>query len=736
MTKKIGIALICLVLIVASCTTVKQEGLFKAGSYTGSAEGMNGLVFVEVTVDKDSILNIAVTDHNETDGISDNAIKFIPQEIVREQNLDVDTVSGATYSSQAIIDATEKALAKAGATPEKLKAVAKKNVVAESVPSKLMQPGIYYGEAYGKWPKDSNEGGRFLSPKVIKPIKVEVTVDEKSIVNVAVLSCDDTPGFKESAINQVPKAIIDYQSIGVDVVTGSTLTSRGIIAATTKALELAGADLLYFNKKQPKVNASVEYTTDVVVVGAGASGSAAALAAVENGSKVIIIEKTGQVGGMGGLSTGFIGVGSEQAKKAGSTKTVQDVFKEMMDYTSWTANSSLVKAILSKSGSTADWLQDHGYKMTLQKGSYTHDTGKGNAKIQTLYDKYIIPGGGQLLLQTRAEELIMDGNKVVGVKAVKSDGTKVTVRAASVVIATGGFGGNKEMLKKYTHSDNYYLSGNSSNEGDGINMALGAGAGLSPEISPHLSEFAASTTLDFNSYFMKYMNYGGLLQVNMEGKRFMDEGICASQPLAKGASAIRTAGSFFVVFDQATLDTLENKGYPGIVGAEKTAELMKSIGWRSRAIVPFTTIKMEMQQALDAGVAFKADSFEELESKAGFAKGEFTSTMSRYIKAVEQKKDDEFYKDSFWLTPIDKAPYYALRMEPAIFGTIGGIRINERIEALNEQNKVIPGLYVAGQDGGGMYGYPYYEIVGVTQGYAYNSGRIAGENASANSKAR
>ena len=292
------------------------------------------------------------------------------------------------------------------------------------------------------------------------------------------------------------------------------------------------------------------------------------------------------------------------------------------------------------------------------------------------------------------------------------------------------------MLKKYTHSDNYYLSGISSDTGDGINMALGAGAGLSPEIQPHLTEFAASTTLDFNSYFMKYMNYGGLLQVNMEGKRFMDEGICASQPPREGASAIRTAGSFFVVLDQATLDTLETKGFPGIVGAEKTAELKKSIGWRDRALVPFTTIKMEMQCAIDAGVAFKADSFQELEKAAGFSQGEFTATMSRYLAAVDRKQDEEFYKDPVWLTPIAKGPYYALRMEPAIFGTIGGIRINERIEALNEQNKVIPGLYVAGQDGGGMYGYPYYEIVGVTQGYAYNSGRIAGENASSFAGAR
>jgi fumarate reductase flavoprotein subunit len=258
---------------------------------------------------------------------------------------------------------------------------------------------------------------------------------------------------------------------------------------------------------------------------------------------------------------------------------------------------------------------------------------------------------------------------------------------------------------------------------------------MSPEVSPHLTEFAGSTVLDFNDYFMKYLNYGGLLQVNLEGKRFMDESLCASQPLAKGASAIRSAGSFYVVLDQAALDTLESKGFPGMFGQAKTDELKKTIGWRDRALVPFTTIKMEMDQAVAAKVAFKADSFEGLEAAAGFKKGVFTGTMSKYLSEVEKKEDDEFYKQSFWLTPISKAPYYLVRMEPAIFGTIGGIMVNERIEAINESGKPIPGLYVAGQDGGGMYGYPYYEIVGVTQGYAYNSGRIAGENAASSAKA-
>jgi fumarate reductase flavoprotein subunit len=724
-----GCALLAALLV--GCTTTQPGQTFKAGTYSGSAQGRNGPVVVEVTVDSSSILNVAIKEQHETDAVSDNALRVVPQQIVARQCLAVDSVSGASMTSEAIVAAAADALKKAGGDVEKLK------TAPAAAPAKVaasMKPGVYYGEAYGKWPKDSNEGGRFLSPKVIKPIKVEIEVDASTIKSVKVLSCDDTPGFKESAIRQIPEAIVKYQSVGVDVVTGSSLTSKGIVAATTKALELAGANILAFSAKQPKAAGSAEYATDVAVIGAGASGTAAALAAVEKGAKVIVIEKTGQVGGMGGSSTGFIGVGSEQAKAAGSTKTVQDVFMEMMDYTNWTANPLLVKAILEKSGGTADWLKDHGYKMTLQKGSYTHDTGKGNAKLQALYDNYILPAGGKLLLQTRATELIREGGRIVGVKAKCDDGTNVVVKAKSVVIATGGFGGNPEMLKKYTHSDKYSMSGISTNTGDGINMALAVGASLSPEISPHLTEFAGSTVQDYNDFFMKYLNYGGLLQVNLEGKRFMDESLCASQPLAKGASAIRSAGSFYVVLDQATLDTLETKGFPGIMGPEKTAELKKSIGWRDRALVPFTTIKMEMDQAIAAGVAFKADSFEAFEKAAGFSKGVFTGTMSKYLNAVDKKEDKEFYKAPYWLTPIAKGPYYLVRMEPAIFGTIGGIAVNERIEALDDNGKPIAGLYVAGQDGGGMYGYPYYEIVGVTQGYAYNSGRIAGENAASVAK--
>ena len=187
-----GCALLAALLV--GCTTTKTGQAFKAGTYVGTAQGRNGPVVVEVTVDSSSILNIAIKEQHETDAVSDNALRVVPQQIVERQCLAVDSVSGASMTSEAIVAAAADALKKAGGDVEKLKTAP---AVQTARAAAAMKPGVYYGEAYGKWPKDSNEGGRFLSPKVIKPIKVEVEVDASTIKSVKVLSCDDTPGFKE-----------------------------------------------------------------------------------------------------------------------------------------------------------------------------------------------------------------------------------------------------------------------------------------------------------------------------------------------------------------------------------------------------------------------------------------------------------------------------------------------------------------------------------------------------------
>ena len=197
--------------------------------------------------------------------------------------------------------------------------------------------------------------------------------------------------------------------MGVDAVSGCTLTSKGVIQAVENALVQAGANKADLYTPVEKSKETEEYHTDIVVVGAGGSGSVAALTASEAGAKVIVVEKTGKTGGMSVLSTGFIAPGSKAQKDNGSTVTAKDLFDEFVNYNYGTANNLLVKTILDKAGETADWLVEHGYQVKPSPNGVTLDTGKGQDKIDNLYNNYFLKSKDNiLLLRTKADKLLFD----------------------------------------------------------------------------------------------------------------------------------------------------------------------------------------------------------------------------------------------------------------------------------------------------------------------------------------
>ncbi|HHZ00568.1 MAG TPA: FAD-binding protein, partial [Tissierellia bacterium] len=683
--------------------TPKEE---VSASYTATAQGFGGDVTVTLTIKGNVLEDVIVEGENETDGVGSRAIELMPSAMLSSNSIEVDTVSGATITSNAILEASSEALAQSGVT---LAAIEVKPV------EQSMKPGTYYGEAYGKWKEGTIEGERFGSPAIIKPTKVAVTVDENKILKVEVLSCDDTPGFIEPVIERIPAAIVDQQSIAVDVVTGATMTSNAVILGVTQALTQAGANLNGFNNPAPKSTATETYDTDLVVVGAGGSGTIAALTALEAGLDVVILEKCGKVGGQSVCSTGMMTLGSKRLIDEfgeDALSTQDEVFLEMMNWASWRADASVVKSFLANNGDAADFLQDHwdktsnpGFikKIPAKNGM---DTGKGTDKYQVLYDDFIIPLGGKLMLETTAYELIMDGDKVVGVKARKQDGTEVVVNATNVILATGGFAGNPEMLEEYLHNKNYYLYGLSTNTGDGLRMALKAGATLTNEISPHLAEFCSNLKVDFYAGYMKFINYTGLLQVGPEGNRFYNEELGASDPLAKGASALNAVGHAYVIFTQKDLDILEAEGCAGLL-SEKTRSEMNN--YRPRACVPFYTIKTEMQNAIDAGEGWKADSLEELGKMIGFDPEVYNQTINDYLLMIEQGEDTMFGKRADMLYSLSEGPFYAVRIYPALDGTLNGIRVNKNMQALDKNLKPIQGLYMAGYDAGSFWAFPYYQ---------------------------
>lgn len=720
--KKLGAALLS-VALVGACPALAQG---EAKTATATAQGFGGEVSVTVTVENGALKDVHIEGANETEGIGSRAVELLGDTMVAANSVQVDGVSGATISSNAILGAVAEALAATGET-----------LTAEAAAvEQHMTPGTYYGAAYGKWKEGTIEGERFGSPAIITPTKVAVTVDETSILSVEVLETSDNPGFIEPVIERIPAAVVEQQSVAVDVVTGCTMTSQAVLSGVTQALTEAGANLAGFNKAAPRVEATEEYTTDFVVVGAGGSGTTAALKAMEAGLNVIVLEKCGKVGGESVCTTGMLTLGSKYlAEQSGEEGTPIDVvFDELMEYANYKCNASVLRAFLENNGPAADYLAEHwaqttnpGFtRMAAKKNGM--DTGKGTDKYNVLYDTFLTPGGVQLMLETTAEELIVEDDKVTGVKAHKQDGTEVIVHAKAVLLATGGYGGNSEMLKQYLHSDNFYLYGLSTNTGDGLRMALEAGAGLNLQMSPHFAEFCSNLKVDFYAGYMKFINYVGLLQVDPEGNRFYNEEQGAVDPLAKGTSALGAVGYAYAVFTQDDLDKLEAEGAPGLLSQEVRDEC---INYRSRACVPYYTIKTEMQNAIDADEGWKADTLEELGAQIGFDADVWQNTVDTYKGYIASGVDAEFGKRSEMLFSLDDGPFYAVRIYPAMDGTLNGVAVNSHCQALDTDYQPIEGLYMGGYDAGGVWGPLYYQTEhtnALTQGWSITSGFIAGNS--------
>lgn len=706
-----------LAIVLALCLTMLVPAAL-AETFAATAKGFGGDVTVALTLENGALIAVTAEGASETNGIGSRAIELMPAAMLAANSVEVDGVAGATVTSTAVLEAAKAALAASGATL----------TAQEAAIEQKMTPGTYTGEAYGRWPKGSIEGERFGSPAIIEPTKVEVTVDETSILEVKVVSCSDTPGFIEPCIERIPAAIVANQSIAVDTVTGATMTSQAILSGVQQALTAAGADLAGFAKAPAKVDAVETYDVDLVIVGAGAAGTMAAIEAMEAGLDTIVLEKAGKVGGTSVCSTGFAAIGSDLQKAAGTdTYTVDSAFRELMDFCKWRANAPLVYNVLDQSASVANKIQGYWDKTTnpgVTKANVTaHDTGKGTDKFNVLYDNFLVPAGVNVMLETRATSLIKEGDAVVGVNAVRQDGTTVTVRADNVLVCTGGFGGNDEMLVEYFGHDNFYLNGLHSNVGDGLNMCLEAGAAVSDEVSPHLAEFCSNKNVDFYAGYMKFMNQAGFLALDPSGNRFVNEEFFVTQALSYGASALRRVGYAYLIFTEDQLNAMTEKGLYGVL----SQETIDSLKLRARIRVPsYYTLKDEMDVALAAGEAFKADTLAELGETIGFSDMSiYNKAIEDYLKVLETGEDPLFGKRTDMMPSLDKGPYYAVKVISAIDGTYNGVLVNENMQAMNRDYDIIQGLYVAGQDAGGFFSYPYYEGVGWTQGFAWTSGAVA-----------
>ena len=471
-----------------------------------------------------------------------------------------------------------------------------------------------------------------------------------------------------------------------------------------------------------------ELEADIVVVGGGGAGLAAATAAAEKGASVIVLEMRGSTGGSSALAGGPFACESPAQRRQRIIAHKDDIFKKAMSWAHWKIDPLIVRAFVDKSGDTIEWLEEKGLYFTCMKhglmdNPMTWHVAKGEgAELMKALAKECKKLGITVLTHTPGKEIITgpDGS-ITGVLAEGKEG-RIKIKTRNVIISSGGFAGNKELLNKYcpNYRDNMLLRG-VPNLGDGLVMATKVGAAteglgmlLSGAIGFHRSATLYTGTEPQPIQILSIFHRCSLVWVNKNGKRFIDESIADVSTSFESINAIyrQPDGLFYGLLDTKMIQTI----------AEEELTSIKLPG-----------LEVRLQKKVKSGtndVFKKADTWNEIAEWMGADPKVLNTTIDDYNKACDVGHDKIFVKDREYLLPLRTAPYYAIRCAPEVMNTVGGIKINENMEVLDEQANPIPGLYAAGVDTGGWMADTYCALCpGTAFGYALNSGRIAGENA-------
>lgn len=551
-------------------------------------------------------------------------------------------------------------------------------------------PGTYEGEAIGR-------NG---------PVKVQVTVAKDRIESIRVVSHNESAGLSDAPINTLPKTIVDKQSLAVDVFSGATFSSKAVIGAVENALKKATKDIKPL-LIAPAVTAAVkppkDETVDVLVVGSGISGMVAGITAAEKGSNVLIIEKQGMLGAGDSMniSTGITAGGSRLIKQLGienaTAKDYADFLVKQAATKKVPINEKNVRTYAMRGGELVDWLMDLGVPFgRFQKDKWFHITKDGSAPgphIVRALSKKIADDNINYRLNSQVVDLLMKDGKVVGA-TVKTGAGSYKVNAKAVVMATGGFSASHELVKKRAPEwVGRPTTGAVSLTGDGILMAQKVGAQTVAMREIKANYLCHPLTARDGVSLTAITPYNIL--INHEGKRFVDEGH-ASINFKSRAMMKQTGHEAYAIVDQTAMDNLK---------------LMRNYA--------------------AAGYFVKANTVEELASKLKVDQKAFIKTMKDYMAACQAGKDPEFNRRIQY--PIAKAPFYAALVTPSMQSTYGGIKTDEKAQALNADNKPIAGLYAAGATSGHE---AYANEVGFAAIIGLVYGKIAGENAAAYAKAQ
>lgn len=539
-------------------------------------------------------------------------------------------------------------------------------------------------------------------------IKAVVTFEGDKIAKID-LEHEETEGLGDKAADSLVEKIVANNSVNVDTVSGATVTSTALIEAVKAAIEASGRDVKAFETEaEEKTGETIEKETDVVVIGGGGAGFAAAVSAKEAGADVILLEKLASVGGNTLISGGeYAAPANELQEKEGIEDSKEQFAKDVEEAG---GDPELIKVLADHATEDAYWLRDdigvewldslmffggHSVKRSLIPAAHT-----GNELIKNYLNKSEELG---IEVQTEADvkEILAEDGKIAGVRVETADGEMI-VKAKSVVIASGGFGANDEMTYEFDNEiDEHVLSTNSPGAtGDGILMAEELGAD-----TVDMDKIQLYPICDVETGKLLYCGdtrlVGGALLVNKEGNRFVEE--LGTRREISMAIKDQTDYVGYLLWDETSNETT------GTMASNP----------------------QEAESLFERGLMVKADTLEELAEHFDIDKDALLETVATFNENSAKEEDPEFNLRMLgW--QVKDAPFYMMKAAPAVHHTMGGLKINTEAQVLNKDGEWIDGLYAAGEVTGGIHGSNRLGSVAMTDITVF--GRIAGENAAANAK--
>lgn len=579
------------------------------------------------------------------------------------------------------------------------------NSVSKNTTATKMTPGTY---------EASEEGHNGA-------VHVSVTVSEDKIENVEVKDNSETRGLSDPAIQLIPSQIVEYQTLSTDVVSGATYTTVAIREAVKDCIEQAGGKPDAYNTKIPndEKGQEEELSSDVIVVGGGAAGMAATIRLEEAGKSVILVEKTSSLGGTIRVSGGNQVVqGSKVQKEAGvtndSVKSMEEDFLKNGDQ----LNDAELLGIYAKNvGAATDWLSDDvGVRYNMEGGLHqlaeyainrelAYDEG-GIGAAETLNDK-VHATDANVLLNTAAKHLIVENGKVAGVEAESQKGKKYTLKADAVILATGGYGNNNDLLPASARNGLFY--GLDSSNGEGLVMAVeDANAGTThmeyikeyPNGVETSKKHAKSTIAGNITAFSK-----AAILVNQKGERVVNEK--ASNHDILNALKKQSGETLYLVMDEATFNEWKTK----LAAAGLSEDMIDAYVANNGKSKPVFTMGATIKEAAEA---------------AGIDGNALTKTIEKFNTYVEDGEDKAFHRAKEYLTStFAEGNIYIVEQKARYATTMGGLDVDGNLQVVDTNGKVIDGLYAAGEIIGGVMGDD--SPSGANNGWALTSGKYVAD---------